>query len=66
MDLNQASDKLVNIRRYVMRAKTAQDERMDLDDSQPAAVEARLDQALKSLQDTVAEQRRALDQVGNG
>ncbi|KAL9095486.1 MAG: hypothetical protein Q9165_002357 [Trypethelium subeluteriae] len=64
MEATPGSKKFYTIREYVQQARATQDERMDIEDSQPTLDEARFDQVLKSLQDRVGAQRRALEEVG--
>ena len=52
-----------NILQYAQKVRAAQSERMDIEDSQSVALEARLDQTLFELQGMVAEQRKALEEV---
>ena len=63
MDADSESYRLKTIYQHVQNTKLTQNERMEIDDSQSAAIEARLEQTLKTLQDRVGEQRTALEQV---
>ncbi|KAI9666663.1 MAG: hypothetical protein M1821_004599 [Bathelium mastoideum] len=63
MDLEHRPQGLSAIHQYLKNVRATQDERMDIEDSSSSALEARLDQTVKDLQDKVVEQRRALEQV---
>ncbi|KAF2234760.1 hypothetical protein EV356DRAFT_484734 [Viridothelium virens] len=63
MEPIEGSEKLSNIREYIQHARATQDERVDIEDSQSTLDETRFGQVLKSLQDRVTEQRRALEEL---